>query len=225
MNALIVYAHHEPSSFAGAMLRTAVETLRAAGHTVTVSDLYAMGFDPVSDRRNFRTVFDTTRLRQQTEEAHAAHVDGFVSPLRDEMRKLVECELLVFVFPIWWLGLPAILKGWVDRVFAAGFAYGGGRHFSNGVMRGKRAMCVVSTGGFTTAFDGSGHYAPIETVLYPVHRGIFEFTGFEVLPPFVAYGPHRVTPEERSRMLGALRERFTQIAVVTGARADAPLSQ
>lgn len=156
MNALIVYAHHEPSSFAAAMLGTAVETLRAAGHTVTVSDLYAMGFDPISDRRNFRTVFDGSRLRQQTEEAHAAQVDGFDPTLHEEMRKLAECELLVFVFPIWWLGLPAILKGWVDRVFVAGFAYGGGRQFGNGVMRGKRAMCIVSTGGFSTAFRRLG---------------------------------------------------------------------
>jgi len=225
MNALIVYAHHEPSSFAAAMLATAVETLRGAGHTVTVSDLYAMGFDPVSDRRNFRTVFDATRLRQQTEEAHAAQVDGFEPTLRDEMRKLAECELLVFVFPIWWLGLPAILKGWVDRVFAAGFAYGGGRYFGKGAMGGKRAMCIVSTGGFSTAFDGSGHYAPISTVLYPVHRGVFEFTGFEVLPPFVAYGPHRVTQQDRSRMLDALRERFSQVASGTGARPDTTLLQ
>jgi NAD(P)H dehydrogenase (quinone) len=124
----------------------------------------------------------------------------------------------VFVFPIWWLGLPAIPKGWVDRVFAAGFAYGGGRQFGNGVMRGKRVMCIVSTGGFSTAFDDSGHYAPINTVLYPVHRGIFYFTGFEVLAPFVAYGPHRVSQEERTRMLGALRERFSQFAVVADAR-------
>ncbi|HEU5297839.1 MAG TPA: NAD(P)H-dependent oxidoreductase [Burkholderiaceae bacterium] len=225
MNALIVYAHHEPSSFAAAMLHTVIDTLQASGHTVTVSDLYAMGFDPVSDRRNFRTVFDTTRLRQQAEEAHAAQIDGFAPPLSDEMRKLAECDLLAFVFPIWWLGLPAILKGWVDRVFAAGVAYGGGRHFGNGVMRGKRAMCIVSTGGFTTDFHDSGHYAPIGTVLYPVHRGIFEFTGFEVLPPFVAHGPHRVTQEERSRMLGALRERVSQIAVAAGTRGHAPTAR
>jgi NAD(P)H dehydrogenase (quinone) len=216
MNVLIVYAHHEPTSFASAMLRTTVDALRAAGHAVSVSDLYAMGFDPVSDRRNFRTVFNPDRLRQQSEEAHAAQLDGFVPELHAEMRKLAACDLLLFVFPIWWLGLPAILKGWVDRVFAAGVAYGGARHFAHGVMRGRRAMCIVSTGGGPGAFDGSGHYAPIETVLYPVHRGIFEFTGFEVLPPFVAYGPHRIDEAERTRVLGALRERIAAIASAVG---------
>ena len=212
MNVLIVYAHHEPTSFCAAMLRTASAALEAAGHTVVVSDLYAMGFDPISDRRNFSTVFDRARLQQQSEEAHAHREGGFVPALQAEMAKLIACDLLIFMFPIWWLGLPAILKGWVDRVFAVGVAYGGGRYFDSGAMRGKRAMCILSTGGLPAAYDGSGHYAPIETVLYPVHRGIFEFTGFEVLPPFVAYGPNRIGRDERAAMLEALRARVSHIA-------------
>jgi len=91
-------------------------------------------------------------------------------------------------------------------------AYGGGRYFDSGAMRGKRAMCVVSTGGLPAAYDGSGHYAAIDTVLYPVHRGVFEFTGFEVLQPFVAYGPNRIGNGERAQILEALRARFTDIA-------------
>jgi NAD(P)H dehydrogenase (quinone) len=212
MNVLIVYAHHEPTSFCAAMLQTATDALEAGGHTVVVSNLYTMEFDPVSDRRNFNTVFDPARLHQQAEEAHAHREGGFAPALRTEMDKLIACDLLVFLFPIWWLGLPAILKGWVDRELAVGVAYGGGRYFHSGAMRGKRAMCVVSTGGLPAAYDGSGHYAAIDTVLYPVHRGVFEFTGFEVLQPFVAYGPNRIGNGERAQILEALRARFTDIA-------------
>lgn len=212
MNVLIVYAHNEPASFCAAMLRTATTTLRAAGHGVVVSDLFAMGFDPVSDRRNFSTVLDPARLRLQAEEAHAHSEGGFVPALRAEMHKLAACDLLIFLFPIWWLGLPAILKGWVDRVFAVGVAYGGGRYFGSGVMRGKRAMCILTTGGLPASYDGSGHYASIDTVLYPVHRGVFEFTGFEVLPPFVAHGANRIGDGERAQILEALRARLTHIA-------------
>jgi len=107
--------------------------------------------------------------------------------------------------------MPAILKGWVDRVFAVGVAYGGGRRFGTGLMRGKRAMCIVTVGGLPSDYDGSGAYAPIEQVLYPIHRGIFEFTGFEVLPPFVAYGPNRVDPALRAADIGALRDRIAQL--------------
>ena len=211
MNVLIVYAHPEPQSFCGAMLQTAVQAFETAGHRVQVTDLYATGFDPVSDRRNFDTVADATRLRLQAEEAHAHAVGGFVPALRAEMARLAACDLLVFLFPVWWLGMPAIMKGWVDRVFAAGVAYGGGRWFERGTMRGKRALCVVATGGLAQAYDGSGHYAPIETVLYPIHRGILAFCGFEVLPPFVAHGPNRVDDARRREMLAALRQRLVAI--------------
>src|SRR5262249_32245074 len=77
MRVFIVHAHHEPQSFNGAMTREATAALTGAGHEVVVSDLYAMGFDPVSDRRNFTTVKDGERLRQQAEEAYAAEHDGF----------------------------------------------------------------------------------------------------------------------------------------------------
>jgi hypothetical protein len=68
MRVFIVRAHHEPASFNGAMMRAAVAALSANGHEVMVSDLYAMGFDPVSDRRNFVSTKDPDRLRQQAED-------------------------------------------------------------------------------------------------------------------------------------------------------------
>ena len=211
MNALIVHAHHEPSGFGSALLGAAVEGLRARGCGVEVSDLYAMRFDPVSDRRNFRSVFDAARLRQQAEERHASRIGGFAPEVAAEMVKVAACDLLILNFPIWWLGMPAILKGWFDRVFAVGFAYGGGRKFASGLMRGKRALCVVTTGGLADDYARGGEYAPIDEVLYAVHRGIFEFTGFEVLRPFVAYGPGRNSEAGRSHDLEALRSRLLEL--------------
>lgn len=102
-----------------------------------------MASDPVSDRRNFTTVKDPTRLKQQEEERHASEIGGFGDELQVEMDKLSWCDVLVFQFPLWWLGLPAILKGWVDRVFEVGTAYGCGRFFSRGVLRGS-ARCARS---------------------------------------------------------------------------------
>lgn len=141
MRLFIVHAHHEPTSFNGAMTREAVASLSGVGHEVVVSDLYAMGFDPVSDRRNFTTVKDPERLKQQNEESYASEHNGYVAELQSEMDKLVWCDALILQFPLWWLGLPAILKGWVDRVFAVGRAYGGGRYFNRGVLSPRRAMC------------------------------------------------------------------------------------
>ena len=81
MNVFLVYAHAEPKSFNGALFRTAQHTLQAAGHTVQVSDLYGMNFDPVSDRRNFKTVKNPDFFKQQIEEMHAAEVGGFAPEL------------------------------------------------------------------------------------------------------------------------------------------------
>src|SRR6185369_6358985 len=87
MRVFIVHAHPEPKSFNGAMTTAAVATLLAAGHEVQVSDLYAMGFDPVSDRRNFVTCHDATYYRQQAEEAFAAAENGFAPEIQAEMDK------------------------------------------------------------------------------------------------------------------------------------------
>jgi len=115
MRVFIVDAHPEPQSFNSAMTREATHALRAAGHDVDISDLYAMGFNPVSDRRNFVTVHNPEYYRQQSEEAYAAAHEGFAPDIQAEMDKLFRCDVLILQFPLWWFGLPAILKGWIDR--------------------------------------------------------------------------------------------------------------
>ena len=111
MKVFIVHAHHEPASFNSALTAAARAALAAGGYEVRVSDLHAMNFDPVSDRRNFRTVANRSRLRQQAEEEHASAVGGFAPELQLEMDKLAWCDTLILQFPLWWLGMPAIMKG------------------------------------------------------------------------------------------------------------------
>jgi len=212
MRVLIVYAHPEPKSFNGALLRSGIDALAAAGHEAAVSDLYAMGFDPVSDRRNFTSVADAGHLRLQAEEAQASAQGGFVPELQAEMDKLTWCDALVLQFPIWWLGMPGILKGWVDRVFAVGRAYGGGRWFDRGFFAGKRAMCAITFGGLGPAYGTDGIYGPIEQVLHPIHRGILGFVGFTVIEPFLVYGPNRIDETQRRAYLEAYRRRLSDLA-------------
>jgi NAD(P)H dehydrogenase (quinone) len=197
MRILIVLAHAEPTSFNHALTDAAASSLRRAGHEVVVSDLYAMRFDPVSDRRNFSTVKDPSRFAQQVEEAHASRGGGFVKELEEEMDKVAWCSALILQFPLWWLGMPAIMKGWIDRVFAIGRAYGGGRWFDTGMMAQKRAMCSVTIGGREAAYSEQGAYGSLGDVLHPIHRGILGFVGFTVVEPFTVFAPGRKTNEER----------------------------
>ncbi len=211
MKVFIVHAHHEPNSFSGALTREAVVALRNAGHEVQLSDLYAMNFDPVSDRRNFVSVKDPSHLKQQVEEEHASQVNGFAPELQAEMDKLTWSDTVILQFPLWWLGMPAILKGWIDRVFAAGWAYGGGRFFSRGVFNGKRAICSVTVGGSALMYSDAGAYGSLQRTLFPIHHGILNFVGFTVLEPFVVHSPARLSHQERLSHLRRYRERVLHL--------------
>ena len=212
MRVFIVHAHHEPKSFNGALTRKATSILAAAGHEVVVSDLYAIGFNPVSDRRNFTTTKDPNYLHQQAEEIHAGEKEGFAADIKAEMDKLSWCDALVLQFPLWWFGLPAILKGWVDRVFAMRWAYGAGRYYDRGPFAGKRAMCSVTVGNIAPAYSDSGMNGSISSILFPINHGILYFTGFSVIEPFVIYAPRRISHEERENALQRYGERILSLA-------------
>lgn len=211
MQVLLVLAHPEPQSFNAAMHATAVDALRASGHTVATSDLYAQGFDPVSDRRNFASVKDAGYFKQQLEELHATEVRGFAPALELELAKVEACELMIWQFPLWWFGLPAMLKGWVDRVFAMGRAYGGGRVYANGIWKGKRALLSLTTGGPQEAYRKGGFNGDLDAVLRPIQRGMLEFCGCSVLAPQVVYAPVRLSEQQRRAELERWRARLAAI--------------
>jgi len=196
-NVLIINAHPEKASFCSSLKNTAREFFLAKGYEVKVSDLYAMNFDPVGDRSDFKSVANPEFFKYQAEQLSAYHNDHFVDVLKEEMDKLEWCDLLIFNFPLWWFGLPAILKGWVDRVFAMGFVYGGGKGvYENGVFKEKTAFITMTTGGPEQAYTIDGNNGNINTILFPIHHGIFYFTGMTVLPPFISWSPARATEKE-----------------------------
>ena len=212
MKVFIVYWHPEPKSFNGAMFRTACETLVAAGHDVRTSDLNEMSFNPVSGRHNFLSVKDPFYFKQQIEELHATDNYGFATEVEGEIKKMEGCDLMIWQFPMWWFGLPAVLKGWVDRVFAMGRTYGGSRLYEAGVFRGKRALLSLTTGGPEEAYRRGGFNGDIETILRPIHRGMLQFVGFDVLAPHIVYGPVHLTDEQRRQHLAAYAVRLQFIA-------------
>jgi putative NADPH-quinone reductase len=108
VNVLVVYAHPHPGSYAAALRDRAEAALRRAGHDVVLVDLWAERFEPRLSAEELRT-----------------HRQGIVArpSLRDHARRLQAAEALVFVYPTWWGGPPAMLKGWFDRVLCEGVAY------------------------------------------------------------------------------------------------------
>ena len=212
MNVFIVYWHPEPRSFNHAMFAKACQTLADAGADVRTSDLQAMAFDPVSGRSNFQTTKDPDFLKLQLEELYATERNGFSPALEAELQKLEWCDLMIWQFPLWWFGLPATLKGWVDRVFAMGRIYGGGRFYERGVLQGKRAFLSLTTGGPQDLFLQDGFHGDIHGILKPIHRGMLQFVGFDVLAPHIVYGPARMSDEQRKGELERFGRRLRQIA-------------
>lgn len=207
-NVLIVYAHEEPTSFNGALRDQAVATLTEAGYHVEVSDLYKMNFKAVGDRNDFTVTPQSEHYKYQMEQRKAYENNTLTPDILQEQEKLKKADFVIFQFPLWWFSMPAILKGWVDRVFTPGFAYGGGKWFDRGGLTGKTAMISVTTGGGAKFFNPDGIYGNIHETLKPIHYGILYFVGFKVLPPFVVYSPARLTQEEREQILKDYEKRL-----------------
>ncbi len=211
MNVFIILAHPEAKSYNGAMFSTAVETFKKNGHNVKTSDLYRMNFNPVSGRHNFLTVKDSDYFKQQMEEMNAAELKGFAPEVEQEIQKVEWCDVMIWQFPLWWFGLPGVLQGWVDRVFAMGRTYGGGRIYENGFFKGKRAMLSLTTGGPKESYIKGGYNGDIYGVLRPIHRGMLKFVCFDVLEPNIVYGPVRMQNDERLKFLETYAQRLRQI--------------
>lgn len=211
MNVFIVYAHPEPRSFGRALLDTAVQTLQAAGHAVVVSDLYAMGFNPVASAADFSERRFPDRLQYDREQKHAVAHDALAPDIRAELDKLLAADLLILQFPLWWFSVPAILKGWVDRVLVNGIVYGQGRRFDTGGLKGKRAMVATSTGCYPAMMEPDGLLAAFDVNLWHLQHGTLAYAGCEVLPAFKAWSVHYTDAAQRQAYLDAYAQRLRHI--------------
>jgi len=210
--ALIVYAHPEPTSFSAALKDCAVDALQNLGFAVEVSDLYAEKFDPVAGRHDFTGEADPARFHYQTEQLTAWKNQAFSPDIRREQERVSRADLFIFVFPLWWGGVPAILKGWFDRVLAYGFAYADGKRYEDGYFRGRRGVLAISTGGTEHRFTEGGTYGAMSSVLHGVNHCMLAYLGLETSEPFVAYAAPRVREEQRATYLDSWRTYLTSIA-------------
>lgn len=214
MKTLIVYAHPEPTSLNASLKDLAVATLESAGHEVRVSDLYAMNWKAVVDAEDFGP-HATAPLQVARNSGRAFDAGALTPDVLAEQEKLLWADTIIFQFPLWWYTMPAILKGWVDRVFSFHFAYGVGEHsdtkygerFGEGTLAGKKAMLSVTTGGPESHYTPRGINGPIDDLLFPFQHGILYYPGIEVLPPFVLYGTDRMTEQDYPDVAKAFEQR------------------
>ncbi len=147
MKAHIVHAHSEGDSFVTAMKNIILDQLMTDGHQVTISDLYAKGFNPVATSADFGERQDNEHVVYALEQRHGYESGTLKPDILAELEPVLAADLLVFTFPIYWFGAPAILKGWFDRVMLSGVCYGGKRLYGRGGLAGKRSLAAISLGG------------------------------------------------------------------------------
>lgn len=201
MKVLIVHAHPEPKSFCSSMKNVMVERFRAQGHEVVESDLYAMKFNPVASSADFATRHDSDYLVYAMEQRHAYKAGTLDSDIELEVAKVQAADLVVLNFPLFWFSVPAILKGWIDRVFLSGPFYGGRNFYDQGRMAGKRAWVSLTLGGREHMFGEKAVHPPLEQLLAPVLRGSLGYVGFDVHQPFAAYHVPYISQEAREAVL------------------------
>lgn len=164
MNHLIVCAHPNPHSFNHAIRRTLEKALAEQGHDVVARDLYQLGFNPVL------SLDDMIAFKSG---------GGYPEDIAAEQEYVTWADVVTFVYPIWWTGLPAMAKGYVDRVFSYGFAYAadgqGGYHKR---LAGKKGVIINTQGHPEHVYEEMGMKAAME---HTSDKGIFEFCGIELV--------------------------------------------
>lgn len=191
MRTLVVYCHPVPESFGAAVRDAVLEALRAKGDEVRLVDLYAEGFNPVlgaDERRHYNErAPDDPALK-----AHYYH--------------LAWAEAIIFVYPTWWYGLPAMLKGWLDRVWVLDVAFklvpDGGRIVS--LVSHIKKLGVITTCGAPWSISMLMGQPGRKTLL----RGMWALTGKGCRTMYLAhYDMDRSTDQSRKRFLEKVKRR------------------
>lgn len=216
MNVLIVHAHPEPRSFCSAMKDLAVASLSGAGHAVQCSDLYAMHWNPLATAADFLERSDPDYLVYAVEQRHAQPRQALAADIAAELDKLLWADLLILNFPLYWCSLPAMLKGWIDRVLVSGACYGGRRFYDRGGLAGKRALLSFTLGAQAHMFANErAVHGELELMLRPLLRGTLAYTGLSVLPPFAAYHVPYIDAAARRQLLAEYRDYLANLAQLT----------
>jgi len=158
-----------------------------AGWTVSISDLYAIGFDPCERPEFYSLRENADRFDAQSEQRHASLTGSLPFLVTREIEALDKADLVILQYPMWWHLPPAILKGWFDRVFAYGEVYASQKRFEKGRFVGKKAVISVTLGTSRETYEFDGRSGDIDLMLWPVNFSL-AYVGFDVLAPFEAYG-------------------------------------
>lgn len=200
MKYLIICAHPNPASFNHAILQTVMKELKGKNKDVTVRDLYKLNFNPVLS----------------TGDMVALQSGSVPEDIKKEQKYISSADTIIVIFPIWWSAMPAMLKGYIDRVFAYGFAFDITEDGAVGLFKGKKVFLISTTGATKENYEQAGAF---EMMTNSIDRAIFQFTGMKVIEHKYFSAVPSVSDKERKQMLeevkGLVRDKLCQHITVS----------
>jgi NAD(P)H dehydrogenase (quinone) len=176
MKHLIIYAHPNAKSLNSHLKNILVEHLERGNHEVIVRDLYQLNFNPILSLEDM-----------------AGQRSGIVSDdVKKEQNFITWADCITFIHPIWWTGLPAIMKGYIDRVFSYGFAYRYDQGIQKGLLTGKQTVIINTHGKSKSEYEAIGMDKALRLTS---DRGIYTYSGLEVIEHFFFDKADRPTTE------------------------------
>lgn len=207
MNVLFIYAHQDPESFGAAMHNRALGFFERRGDSCEISDLYASGFHAVAEKWDFKTSGGShTNYMLEQKRVAQNEASGFAEDIKAEIAKIRKADVIIFEFPLWWGSVPAIMKGWFDKVFALGVVWDGDHRYETGLLKGKRALVITSTGDNAEHYTAAGiHRATVEQHLFPLLHSTLAHAGLDVIKPYIATGMTIASDNDRQQYLDNLQ--------------------
>jgi NAD(P)H dehydrogenase (quinone) len=192
MHVLAVFAHPRRDSYSGAILDNFCDGVRSQGHVVEVADLYREGFDP--------------RLRPED----YAQFEGRTMPadVLAEQARVERADGLAFVFPVWWWSFPAMLKGWIDRVWSSGWAYSFSPGRSRGLLPDRPTILLCVAGSRASTYRKYGYD---EAMRVQIEVGTLGYCGIRDISTVVF---HEVDDDEAMRPVYLEQARRAGVAFV-----------
>jgi len=186
MNTLLVYAHPSAQSFNAALVKVIQEEIVKKGDQIKVKDLYSMNWNPVLSQKDFE----------------GYHSGNLPEDIKLEQDDVSWADLVIMVSPVWWYSIPAILKGYIDRVFSLGFAYKYTATGPLGLLKGKKGLFITTSGANQQDAEFGGMMKTLDKSLL----GVFSFSGFSEKRLHNLFAVTTVSDEQRKQMLTEVRD-------------------
>ncbi|QWT85630.1 NAD(P)H-dependent oxidoreductase [Chryseobacterium sp. PCH239] len=191
MRHLIIYAHPNENSLNHHLLNTVIETLQYHNEEIIVRDLYDIGFNPVLSLNDVQ----------------GQRMGKLSDDVKTEQDHISWAEQITFIYPIWWTGLPAMMKGYIDRVFSYGFAYRYDQGIQKGLLKGKKTVIINTHGKSHEEYEKTGMD---KALTLTSDNGIFIYSGLEIIRHFFFDKADKASPENLEIWKGQIKNLYSK---------------